>query len=82
MPALPPLATGLLPLWADHVGISASTTSLVFALAGAIVVLMLTTAEGRFQMLAVAVVVGVIALAGVLWTRTDAFARERGSHEY
>ncbi|SDL64618.1 aromatic amino acid:proton symporter, AAT family [Corynebacterium mycetoides] len=52
------------------------------ALAGAIVVLMLTTAEGRFQMLAVAVVVGVIALAGVLWTRTDAFARERGSHEY
>ena len=28
--------TGLLPLWADHVGISASTTSLIFALAGAI----------------------------------------------
>jgi predicted MFS family arabinose efflux permease len=28
--------TGLLPLWADHVGISASTTSLIFALAGAV----------------------------------------------
>lgn len=28
--------TGLLPLWADHVGVSASTTSLIFALAGAI----------------------------------------------
>jgi MFS family permease len=28
--------TGLLPLWADHVGISASTTSLIFALAAAI----------------------------------------------
>jgi MFS family permease len=27
---------GLLPLWADHVGISASTTSLIFALAAAI----------------------------------------------
>lgn len=31
--------TGLLPLWADHVGLSASTTSLIFALAGAIDVL-------------------------------------------
>ena len=28
--------TGLLPLWADHVGIPASTTSLIFALAAAI----------------------------------------------
>ncbi|MFB9311560.1 MFS transporter [Nocardioides plantarum] len=28
--------TGLLPLWADHVGISATTTSLIFALAGAV----------------------------------------------
>ena len=28
--------TGLLPLWADHIGISASTTSLIFALAAAI----------------------------------------------
>ena len=28
--------TGLLPLWADHVGLSASTTSLIFALAAAI----------------------------------------------
>ncbi|WP_148612123.1 MFS transporter [Nocardioides rubriscoriae] len=31
--------TGLLPLWADHVGISPSTTSLIFALAGAIDIL-------------------------------------------
>ena len=30
---------GLLPLWADHVGISASTTSLIFALAGAVDIL-------------------------------------------
>lgn len=30
---------GLLPLWADHVGLSASTTSLIFALAGAVDVL-------------------------------------------
>jgi MFS family permease len=30
---------GLLPLWADHVGISASTTSLIFALAAAIDIL-------------------------------------------
>lgn len=28
--------SGLLPLWADHVEISASTTSLIFALAGAV----------------------------------------------
>ena len=28
--------TGLLPLWADHLGISATTTSLIFALAAAI----------------------------------------------
>ncbi|WP_241901541.1 MFS transporter [Nocardioides houyundeii] len=30
------LRVGLLPLWADHVGLSASTTSLIFAVAGAI----------------------------------------------
>ncbi|MDO9456652.1 MFS transporter [Nocardioides sp.] len=30
---------GLLPLWADHVGISPSTTSLIFALAGAVDIL-------------------------------------------
>ncbi|MEO9322626.1 MFS transporter [Nocardioides sp. C4-1] len=30
---------GLLPLWADHVGLSASTTSLVFALAGLVDIL-------------------------------------------
>jgi MFS family permease len=30
------LRTGLLPLWAEHVGLSASTTSLIFAVAAAI----------------------------------------------
>lgn len=30
------LRTGLLPLWADHVGLSASTTSLIFAIAALI----------------------------------------------
>ena len=44
-------------------------------LAAGIVVLMLTTPEGRFQMLAVTVVVGVITFAGVLWTNTSSFAR-------
>lgn len=44
-------------------------------LAAGIVALMLTTPEGRFQMLAVTVVVGVITLAGVLWTNTSSFAR-------
>lgn len=34
---------------------------------------MLTTPDGRTQLLAVAVVVGVAAIAGVLWTRTDSF---------
>ena len=43
------------------------------ALAAALVVLMLTTPDGRTQLLAVAVVVGVAAIAGVLWTRTDSF---------
>ncbi len=33
------IRNGLLPLWADQVGISASTTSLIFALAGAVDVL-------------------------------------------
>ena len=42
-------------------------------LAAALVVLMLTTPEGRMQLLAVAVVVGVAAVAGVLWTNTDSF---------
>ena len=36
-------------------------------------VLMLTNPDGRFQMFAVAVVVGIISIAGVLWTRTDTF---------
>ncbi|QPK83964.1 amino acid permease [Corynebacterium qintianiae] len=55
-------------MWAPKVLPWATVT-----LAGAIVVLMLTTPEGRFQMLAVAVVVGVITLAGIVWTSTDAF---------
>lgn len=40
-------------------------------LAAAIVVLMLTNPAGRTQMLAVAVVVGVITLAGVIWTKSE-----------
>ncbi|WP_066527674.1 amino acid permease [Corynebacterium bouchesdurhonense] len=43
------------------------------ALAGGIVALMLTNPDGRFQVLAVAVVVGVIALCGAAWTRTETF---------
>lgn len=42
-------------------------------LAGGIVALMLTNPDGRFQVLAVAVVVGVIALCGAAWTRTETF---------
>ncbi|QYH20431.1 amino acid permease [Corynebacterium aquatimens] len=41
------------------------------ALAAGIVALMFTTPDGRFQVLAVAVVVGVIALASLLWTRKE-----------
>ena len=43
------------------------------ALAAALVLLMLTTPDGRTQLLAVAVVVGIAVIAGVLWTRTDSF---------
>src|SRR5690606_16184793 len=32
--------TSLLPLWAEHVGISASTTSLIFAVAGGVELLL------------------------------------------
>lgn len=45
------------------------------ALAAVIVALMATTADGRFQIFAVAVVVGVITLAGVLYTRSSAYRR-------
>ncbi len=54
----------LLPLWADHVGISASTTSLVFALAAALDIVMfypggwLMDRRGR-MVVAVPIVVGV-----------------------
>ncbi|WP_301924701.1 amino acid permease [Corynebacterium glaucum] len=44
-------------------------------LAAGIVALMLTNPDGRFQVMAVAIVVGVIAAAGAIWTRTDTFAR-------
>ncbi|OFL93532.1 amino acid permease [Corynebacterium sp. HMSC055D05] len=39
------------------------------ALAGGVIALMLADPDGRFQMFAVAVVVGVVSLAGILWTR-------------
>ncbi len=39
-----------------------------------LIVLMLTNPDGRFQVLAVTVVVGVIALSGVLWTRVTTSA--------
>lgn len=41
----------------------------MIALAGGVILLMLADPDGRFQMFAVAVVVGVVSLAGVLWTR-------------
>ena len=47
------------------------------ALAGGIVVLMLTDEGGRFQVIAVAVVVTVITVAGLIWTNTGAFKRRR-----
>lgn len=43
------------------------------ALAAGIVALMLTNPDGRFQVLAVVVVVGVIAICGAAWTKTDRF---------
>ncbi|WP_288832251.1 amino acid permease [uncultured Corynebacterium sp.] len=45
------------------------------ALAAVIVALMATTPDGRFQILAVAVVVGVITAAGVIYTSTPTFRR-------
>ncbi|WJY67761.1 amino acid permease [Corynebacterium auris] len=44
-------------------------------LAAAIVALMATTPDGRFQILAVAVVVGVITLVGAIYTSTSTFRR-------
>ncbi|MDK8798913.1 amino acid permease [Corynebacterium coyleae] len=41
----------------------------MIALAGGVILLMLADPDGRFQMFAVAVVVGVVSLAGILWTR-------------
>ena len=42
---------------------------IMVALTGGVILLMLSNPDGRFQMFAVAVVVGIITLAGVLWTR-------------
>ena len=50
------------------------------ALAACIVALMLTTAEGRFQMFAVVVVVGVVTIAGLVWTHTDTFKQRTALH--
>ena len=41
---------------------------IMVVLAGGVIALMLADANGRFQMLAVAVVVAVVSIAGVLWT--------------
>lgn len=54
------------------------------ALATGIVLLMLTNPDGRFQVFAVVVVVGVIALCGVAWTRSAGFQRnvdKQGAHQ-
>lgn len=42
---------------------------IMIALTAGVILLMLSNPDGRFQMFAVAVVVGIISLAGVLWTR-------------
>ena len=42
---------------------------IMIALTAGVILLMLSDPDGRFQMFAVAVVVGVITLAGLLWTR-------------
>lgn len=72
---------GLLPLWADHIGLSASTTSLIFAIAGAIDILFffpggwLMDTRGR-TVVAVPVVASVaiaallLPLTGAAWSVT------------
>ena len=50
------------------------------ALAAGIVALMLSTAQGRFQMFAVVVVVGVVTIAGLVWTHTDTFKQRTALH--
>jgi MFS family permease len=64
---------GLIPLWADHIGIAPTTTSLVFALAAAVDILMfypggwLMDRHGR-RLVAVPIVVGVaIACLALPW---------------
>ena len=64
---------GLIPLWADHIGISPSTTSLVFALAAAVDILMfypggwIMDRHGR-RFVAVPIVVGVaVACLALPW---------------
>lgn len=71
--------TGLLPLWADDVGISASTTSLIFALAGAVDILFfypggwLMDRRGR-TVVAVPVVLSVAVAALLLPLATTAWS--------
>jgi predicted MFS family arabinose efflux permease len=71
--------TGLLPLWADHVGISATTTSLIFALAGAVDILFfypggwLMDHRGR-NVVAVPVVLSVAVAALLLPLATSAWS--------
>ncbi len=49
----------------------------MIALAVGLILLMLGNPDGRFQMFAVAVVVGVITLAGVAWTNSASFKANR-----
>ncbi|OEY11895.1 amino acid transporter [Corynebacterium sp. BCW_4722] len=45
-------------------------------LTAGLIALMLTNPDGRFQMFAVAIVVGVITILGLIWTNTDNFKRK------
>lgn len=66
---------GLLPLWADHVGLSASTTSLIFALAGAVDVLFFFPGgwlmDHRGRAVVAVPVVASVALGALLLPLTD-----------
>lgn len=73
------MRNGLLPLWADHIGLSASTTSLIFGLAGAVDVVFffpggwLMDRRGRF-VVAVPVVLSVAVGVLLLPLARDALA--------
>ena len=49
----------------------------MIVLTAGLILLMLGNPDGRFQMFAVAVVVGVITIAGVIWTNTASFKARR-----